>query len=194
MRDYDRPNLAQYLHRGTKGAEKVRPLDYKEKYRSRPPGPPFKTDRFNATDLLSRIQNKKLSFNKRLGFYPEQVFPELGRFDRARYNFKTGAIATVEHPSDQPGFDPEFLELYNYSPVVPPGKKINNPMPTADNPDPKGYLADMGESKLNSLLNKPPSTEKELKFDEKSKIVEQSKNARNFLPQQKTNEDKTKSS
>lgn len=184
MRDYDRPNLAQYLNRGIKGAEKSRPLDFKEKYRSRPPGAPFKNDRFTATDLIARIQSRKLSFNKRLGFYPEQVFPELGRFDRSKYDFKTGSISTVENPSDQPGFDPEFLELYNYSPVVPPGKKVNNPMPTAENPDPKGFLAAMGESKLNALLNKPPSTEKELKFDEKDKIVEQSKNARSSSEQQ----------
>lgn len=184
MRDYDRPNLAQYLNRGIKGAEKSRPLDFKEKYRSRPPGAPFKNDRFTATDLIARIQSRKLSFNKRLGFYPEQVFPELGRFDRSKYDFKTGSISTVENPSDQPGFDPEFLELYNYSPVVPPGKKVNNPMPTAENPDPKGFLAAMGESKLNALLNKPPSTEKELKFEEKDKIVEQSNNARSSSEQQ----------
>lgn len=194
MRDYDRPNPSQYLHRGIKGAERVRPLDFKEKYRSKPPGPPFKSDRFTATDLITKIQNRKLSFNKRLGFYPEQVFPELGRFDRNKYDFKTGSILTVENPSDQPGFDPEFLELYNYSPVVPPGKKVNNPMPTADNPDPKGFLAAMGESKLNSLLNKPPSTEKELKFNEKEKVIDQSKKAMNSSNQQKGNQEKTKSS
>lgn len=184
MRDYDRPNPAQYLGKGVRGAERHRPLDYKEKYRTKPPNAPFRTDRFDSVDLISRVQNRKMTLNNRLGFYPEPAFPELGRFNRARYDFKSGLPDTTERPAEQPGFDPEFLELYSYSPVVPPEKKISNPMPTADNPDPKGFLAAMGESRLKSLLNKPPSTEKELKFDEGKKIIEQSKNAMNPAQEQ----------
>lgn len=191
MRDYDRPNPAQYLHKGVKGAERTRPLDYKEKYRTRPPSIPFRNDRFSAGDLMSRLQSRKLAFNKRLGFYPEQVFPELGRFNRVKYDFRTGQSATLEKPFDQPGFDPEFMELYQFSPVIPPEKKAKNPMPTAENPDPKGYLAGLGRGKLNSLLNKPPSTEQEQRADQGKEVLKQSENARNASAQQEKNRKKT---
>lgn len=174
--EFDRPNPSQYLGRGVKGAEKTRPLDFSEKYRAKPPSAPFRSDRFDALDLMSRVQNRKVSLNKRLGFFPEPVFPELGRFNRAAYNFATGVSDTVESPVDQPGFDPEFPELYAFSPVVPPEKKINNPMPTATNPDPKGFLAMMGRARLESLLDSPPSTDEAAKQQEqKQKEQDQQK-------------------
>lgn len=159
--EFDRANPAQYISLNLKGKESYRPLDYKEKYGKRFPAAPFKNDRFDTIDLINRVQSRKMTTNTRMAFYPNEVFPELGRFNRGDYNFQEGESATKTKPYDQNGYDPKFMELYDYSPVVPPNKKVSNPMPTADNPDPKGFLAKMGEGKFKGLLDSPPSTEEQ---------------------------------
>lgn len=158
-REFDRANPAQYINLSLKGKESYRPLNFREKYGARPPAAPFKNDRFDTIDLINRVQSRKMTNNTRLGFFPNEVFPELGRFNRGDYDFQSGESATKSKPYAQRGYNPRFMELYDYSPVVPPGKKVSNPMPTAENPDPKGFLAKMGEGKFNSLLNGPPATE-----------------------------------
>lgn len=163
-----RPNLAQYLNAAGAGEETWK-LPYKFKYATRPPAAPFKPSRFESSDLMVRAQTTKPVLNPRLGLKPfEDLFAGIGRFNRADYNFDNGVSNTSSSPVDDREFDPEFVELYNYSPVIPPEKKVNNPMPTAYNPDPKGFLAAMGESKLRSLLDKPPSTDEQAKQKDES--------------------------
>jgi hypothetical protein len=158
-----RANPAQYLTAEGAGDNRWN-LSHKFKYSSRPPNAPFKPSRFDTEDLLNRAQSKKPTLNPRLGLNPfEELFKGIGDFDRSSYNFETGVSDTSSSPVDDVRFDPEFAELYNFSPVIPPEKKASNPMPTAFNPDPKGYLAAMGESRLKGLLEKPPSTEDQAK-------------------------------
>lgn len=165
-KEFDRANPAQYINLSLKGRESYRQLDFKEKYGKRPPNSPFKNDRFDTIDLIDRVQSRKISTNTRLGFYPNQVFPELGRFNRGEYDFESGESATKSKPYAQRGYDPEFMQLYEYSPVVPPHKKVSNPMPTASQPDPKGFLAQMGEGRFKGLIDSPPATEEQAKNKE----------------------------
>jgi hypothetical protein len=156
-----RPNLAQYVVAAGAGEETWK-LPFKFKYGGRPPEAPFKPSRFDSADLMNRAQTSKPTLNPRLGLKPfEDLFAGIGKFNRADYDFETGVSATSSSPVDDPEFSGEFAELYNFSPVIPPEKKISNPMPTAFNPDPKGFLAAMGEAKLKTLLDKPPSTEEQ---------------------------------
>jgi hypothetical protein len=168
----NRPNLMQYLT--TNGAGEQRwELTYRQKYASKPPGAPFKPGRFDSADLTVMAQSKKPVLNPRLGLKPsDDLFAGIEPFNRKKYNFQTGVSDTSSSPVDDVKFDPEYAKLYEYSPVIPPEKKISNPMPTAENPDPKGYLAAMGENKLKGLLDRPPSTEDQAKASEKFKEKE----------------------
>lgn len=159
----NRPNLNQYINAFAAGEERWK-LSYQQKYGSKPPNAPFKPNRFDSADLANKIQSQKPVLNARLGLKAnETLFAGIGDFDRSKYNFDTGVSDTTSSPVDDPKFDEEYVKLYEYSPVIPPEKKINNPMPTASNPDPRGFLAAMGEGKLKSLLDRPPSTEEQAK-------------------------------
>ena len=176
----NRPNLMQYL-RTTGAGEQRWGLSYRQKYSSKPPGSPFKPGRFDSADLTVMAQSKKPVLNPRLGLKKtDELFAGILPFNRASYNFNTGVSDTISSPVDDPKFDPEYVDLYQYSPVIPPEKKINNPMPTSTNPDPKGYLAAMGENKLKGLLDRPPSTEEQFKVKEKE-TKELSQNVKNIV-------------
>lgn len=158
----NRPNLNQYVNAFAAGEQRWK-LSYQQKYGSKPPNAPFKPSRFDSADLANKIQSQKPVLNARLNLKGQDLFAGIGEFNRSTYDFDTGVSDTVTSPVDDPKFDPEYAELYNFSPIIPPEKKINNPMPTASNPDPRGFLAAMGEGKLKSLLDRPPSTEEQAK-------------------------------
>jgi len=107
---------------------------------------PWMPSRFDETDLLRRIQTRKLQLNPTLNFVgdtPEEyeVFANIGRFTRKEgYNFEEGRPNTRLRPEEQPGFSPVWVEAYRISPTVNPDKRASNPMPRVSNPDPKGYM------------------------------------------------------
>lgn len=114
---------------------------------------PWMPSRFDETDLLRRVQTRKLQLNPSLNFIgdtPEEyeVFANIGRFTRKdNYDFVEGRPLTPLRPEDQPGFSPVWVQAYQISPTVKPEKRASNPMPRVDNPDPKGYMMAAAEQR-----------------------------------------------
>jgi len=114
---------------------------------------PWTPSRFDESDLLRRIQTRKLQLNPTLNFVgdtPEEyeVFANIGRFTRKEgYDFAEGRARTALRPEDQPGFSPIWVEAYRISPTVKPEKRASNPMPRMSNPDPKGYMMAAAEKR-----------------------------------------------
>ena len=115
---------------------------------------PWMPSRFDETDLLRRVQTRKLQLNPGLNFIgktPEEyeVFANIGRFTRKEgYNFEEGRPNTTMRPEEQPGFSPVWVEAYRISPTVKPEKRASNPMPRVDNPDPRGYMMAAAEQQV----------------------------------------------
>ena len=138
---------------------------------------PWMPSRFDETDLLRRIQTRKLQLNPTLNFVgntPEEyeVFANIGRFTRKEgYNFEEGRPNTPMRPEEQPGFSPVWVEAYRISPTVKPDKRASNPMPRVANPDPKGYMMAAaekralneveGDKSVAQLLSNKPEDSKE---------------------------------
>ncbi len=114
---------------------------------------PWTPNRFDSSDLLRRIQTRKLRFNPGLQYVGDdaqklEVFAGIGRFNRREdYDFNVGRALTKQRPEDQPGFNAIWRDMYALSPTLKPDDRISNPMPRASNPDPKGYLMATAESK-----------------------------------------------
>jgi len=115
---------------------------------------PWMPSRFDETDLLRRVQTRKLQLNPGLNFIgntPEEyeVFANIGRFTRKEgYNFEEGRPNTTMRPEEQPGFSPIWVEAYRISPTVKPEKRASNPMPRVNNPDPRGYMMAAAEQQV----------------------------------------------
>lgn len=141
---------------------------------------PWMPSRFDETDLVRRVQTRKLQLNPTLNFVgdtPEEyeVFANIGRFTRKEgYNFEEGRPNTRLRPEEQPGFSPVWVEAYRISPTVKPDKRASNPMPRVSNPDPKGYMmaaaeqralkeAEGDKSVAQLLSNKPEDKEETFK-------------------------------
>lgn len=120
---------------------------------------PWTPSRFESTDLLRRIQTRKLKFNPGLQFVGDdplqfEVFSGIGRFNRREdYDFNNGRALTKQRPEDQPGFNPVWKDMYALSPTLEPGDRISNPMPRASNPDPKGYLMAVAEKRAENEVD-----------------------------------------
>ena len=114
---------------------------------------PWMPSRFEQTDLLRRLQTRKLQLNPSLNFVgdtPEEyeVFAGIGRFKRKdNYDFEEGRPMTNLRPEEQPGFSQIWVEAYKLSPTLNPDKRSSNPMPRMRNPDPKGYLMAAAEKR-----------------------------------------------
>jgi hypothetical protein len=117
---------------------------------------PWNPSRFTQTDLVRKMMTRKLSLNPRLNFVgktPEQyeVFAGLPNFNRVeQYDFQNGRALTSQRPEEQPGFNSLWPDSYRLSPTIPAEKKIQNPMPRASNPDPRGYLMASAVKQVNN--------------------------------------------
>ena len=149
-----RLELDRYLDYGKDLFVKKRNLNFDDLFsvKSNSGAPPWNLNRFDSTDLLRRVQTKKLIQNpglQQVGEEPTEVFSGIGRFDRNKdYDFMNGRAKTNQRPEEQPGFTQTWGEFYSLSPTVDPGKRISNPMPRAKNPDPKGYIMAQMEQKV----------------------------------------------
>jgi hypothetical protein len=149
-----RLELDRYLDYGKDLFVKKRNLNFDDLFsvKSNSGAPPWNLNRFDSTDLLRRIQTKKLIQNpglQQVGEEPTEVFSGIGRFDRNKdYDFMNGRAKTNQRPEEQPGFNTTWGEFYSLSPTMDPGKRISNPMPRAKNPDPKGYIMAQMEQKV----------------------------------------------
>jgi hypothetical protein len=149
-----RLELDRYLDYGKDLFAKKRNLNFDDLFsvKANSGSPPWNLNRFDSTDLLRRIQTKKLIQNpglQQVGGKDNEVFAGIGRFDRNKdYDFTNGRALTNQRPEEQPGFTPTWGEFYSLSPTLDPGKRINNPMPRAKNPDPKGYIMAQMERKV----------------------------------------------
>ncbi len=142
---------------------------------------PWTPSRFESTDLLRRIQTRKLKFNPGLEYVGEdplqfEVFAGIGRFNRREdYDFNNGRALTKQRPEDQPGFNPIWKDMYALSPTLEPGDRVSNPMPRAANPDPKGYLMATAENKAENEVEGNKSVAQLLKGDDEGKEEDESK-------------------
>ncbi len=149
-----RLELDRYLDYGKDLFAKKKNLNFDDLFsvKANSGAPPWNLNRFDSTDLLRRIQTKKLIQNpglQQVGEGPTEVFAGIGRFDRNKdYDFMNGRAKTNQRPEEQPGFNTTWGEFYSLSPTMDPGKRISNPMPRAKNPDPKGYIMAQMEQKV----------------------------------------------
>jgi len=152
---------------------------------------PWNPSRFTRRDLLKRSQTRKTTLNPDLNFVgnspffdqnPDsvtsdyEVFDGVGRFNRPMdYDFEEGRGRTRQRPQDQPDFSYEWLEAYNISPTVNPGKTAKNPMPRMRNPDPNGFLMAAAEKDAKNEAEGNASVAQLL--DRGNKVVTQQKQA-----------------
>lgn len=145
---------------------------------------PWTPSRFESTDLLRRIQTRKLKFNPGLQFVGDdplqfEVFSGIGRFNRREdYDFNNGRALTKQRPEDQPGFNPIWKDMYALSPTLEPSDRVSNPMPRASNPDPKGYLMAVAEQRAENEVDGNLSVAQLLK-DEKPAADEKAEESTN---------------
>ena len=133
---------------------------YEQQNRADSTQPPFQINRFGASELRNRITSRKPTINPRLNFPDTQpdnfnLFQGLpGRFDISRkelYNFDAGRpvfqkptfLDTIEFQLK----GDKWKETFELSPTMNPEKRPKNPMPRADNPDPRNYLMKTMEAK-----------------------------------------------
>jgi hypothetical protein len=163
----DRLELGRYLTNPfNEGGRVARQLNFNDLFASKPStgAPPWTPSRFKAEHLTNALQTRKATLNPRLRFVGNspffddenqldpkdyELFEGLGRFDRPEsYDFNEGRALTRNRPQNQPDFNPEWIEAYNVSPTVNPGKRAKNPMPRMRNPDPNGYLMSIAENRV----------------------------------------------
>jgi len=120
---------------------------------------PWNPSRFTQADLLRKMMTRKLALNPGLNFVGRtaeeyQVFAGIPNFNRnEQYDFANGRAITSQRPEEQPDFNPLWPDSYRLSPTIPPEKKIKNPMPRAENPDPKGNLMRAANQQVDSELS-----------------------------------------
>jgi hypothetical protein len=152
--DDERPDPSRYI--GTANDGKIK-KSFGDNYRVKADEGiggqyPWDPGRTNEKDILNRIQSQKITLNPRLGKVdPEsplnhQLFIGLGNFVRhENYDFQTGRPLTEHKPQDNPDFNDIWMAAYKISPTIPPNKRAKNRMPSADNPDPNGYIKQLAE-------------------------------------------------
>jgi hypothetical protein len=185
--------LDRYINYAQDPFIKQRKLNFDDSFLSKASSgtAPWTPSRFDESDLLRRIQTRKLQLNPTLNFVgdtPEEyeVFAHIGRFTRKEgYDFSEGRAKTALRPEDQPGFSPIWVEAYRISPTVKPEKRASNPMPRMSNPDPKGYMMAAAEKRaenevkgsksvaqLLSSSKEPPKELTKKSTDKKGEVIE----------------------
>jgi|688.fasta_scaffold709271_2 hypothetical protein len=169
-----RLELDRYLDYGNDLFTKKKNLNFDELFSVKADSgvAPWTLNRFDSTDLLRRIQTRKLQLNPGLQQVGEdggeiEVFAGIGRFNRDKdYDFVNGRAKTNQRPEEQPGFNSLWGEYYSLSPTLNPGKRASNPMPRAKNPDPKGYIMAQMETKAKNELEGDKSVAQLLEGDD----------------------------
>ena len=169
---------------------------------------PWNPSRFGPKDLLKRSQTRKMNLNPDLNFVgnspffdgnpdkPTQdyeLFEGLGRFNRPfDYDFEEGRALTKQRPQDQPDFNPEWKEAYDFSPTLSPEKSARNPMPRMANPDPNGYLMQVAESDVENEFEGNKSVSQLLSGGEQrlKKVTEEQKEGKKAIDEAKDSPDK----
>ena len=163
----NRLELGRYLTNPfNDGGRIVKQLNFRDLFESKAAtgAPPWTPSRFKAEHLTNALQTKKVTLNPSLRFAGNspffdddnqldpkdyELFEGLGRFDRPQaYDFNEGRALTRNRPQNQPDFDPGWVEAYNVSPTINPGKRAKNPMPRMRNPDPNGFLMSAAENRV----------------------------------------------
>jgi hypothetical protein len=169
-----RLELDRYLDYGKDLFSKRKNLDFDDLFsvKADSGSAPWSLNRFDSTDLLRRIQTRKLQLNPGLQQVGDdggeiEVFAGIGRFNRDKdYDFVNGRANTNQRPEEQPGFNSLWGEYYSLSPTLNPGKRASNPMPRAKNPDPKGYIMAQMETKAKNEMEGDKSVAQLLAGDE----------------------------
>ena len=169
---------------------------------------PWNPSRFGPKDLLKRSQTRKVNLNPDLNFVgnspffddnPDKVtqdyelFEGLGRFNRPfDYDFEEGRPLTKQRPQDQPDFNPQWKEAYDFSPTLSPEKSARNPMPRMANPDPNGYLMQVAESDVENEFEGNKSVSQLLSGGEQrlKKVTEEQKEGKKAIDEAKDSPDK----
>jgi hypothetical protein len=164
----DRLDLNKYIGAAKDPANKIK-TTFGDQFRVDPKDGiggqyPWNPGRFNTSDILNYAQSRKRSLNVQLGTVdPDapldtQLFAGVGRFVRhTDYDFQKGTPITEHKPQSNPDFNPIWVEAYKISPTIPPGKRAKDPMPSAANPDPHGYIMQMAENQADNTVNPQPT-------------------------------------
>lgn len=162
--DDERPDPSRYI--GTTNDGKIK-KSFGDNYRVKADegiGGQYPWDPGRKNDFLNRIQARKSTLNPLLGSVdPEaplehQLFLGLGRFTRHEgYDFPNGRPLTKHKPQDNPDFNDIWMAAYKISPTIPPNKRAKNRMPSADNPDPNGYIKQLAEKQAVDDVEGGPS-------------------------------------
>ena len=158
-KDY-RLDLGRYVDYTKDVFAKKRKLDFDDLFAAKAStgAAPWMPSRFESTDLLRKIQTRKLKLNPSLNFIGEtpeeyEVFAGIGRFVRKEnYDFNNGRPLTKLRPEEQPGYSDIWMQAYNLSPTLEPDDRVKNPMPRMANPDPKGYIMAAAEQRAKNEL------------------------------------------
>lgn len=158
-KDY-RLDLGRYVDYTKDVFAKKRKLNFDDLFASKAStgAAPWMPSRFESTDLLRKIQTRKLKLNPSLNFVGEtpeeyEVFANIGRFVRKEsYDFNNGRPLTRLRPEEQPGYSDIWMQAYNLSPTLEPDDRVENPMPRMANPDPKGYIMASAEQRAKNEL------------------------------------------
>ena len=169
---------------------------------------PWNPSRFGPKDLLKRSQTRKMNLNPDLNFVgnspffdgnpdkPTQdyeLFEGLGRFNRPfDYDFEEGRPLTRQRPQDQPDFNPQWKEAYDFSPTLSPEKSARNPMPRMANPDPNGYLMQVAESDVENEFEGNKSVSQLLSGGEQrlKKVTQEQEEGKKAIDEAKDSPDK----
>tara|TARA_A100000172_G_C3041240_1_gene110577 strand:- start:1813 stop:2454 length:642 start_codon:yes stop_codon:yes gene_type:complete len=169
---------------------------------------PWNPSRFGPKDLLKRSQTRKMNLNPDLNFVgnspffdgnpdkPTQdyeLFEGLGRFNRPfDYDFEEGRPLTRQRPQDQPDFNPQWKEAYDFSPTLSPEKSARNPMPRMANPDPNGYLMQVAESDVENEFEGNKSVSQLLSGSEQrlKKVTQEQEEGKKAIDEAKDSPDK----
>lgn len=139
---------------------------------------PWMPSRFETSDLLRKIQTRKLRLNPSLNFVGDQpeeyeVFANIGRFTRRdKYDFNAGRPLTRLRPEEQPGYNPMWMDAYNLSPTLSPDDRVSNPMPRLTNPDPNGYIMAAAENRAKNELENNKSVSQLISSKPEEKTTE----------------------
>jgi diadenosine tetraphosphatase ApaH/serine/threonine PP2A family protein phosphatase len=169
-----RLDLGRYIQNPfNRRGEIAKRLDFDDLFSAKPETGdyPWNPSRFNERDLLKRSMTRKVTLNPDLNFVGNtpffddndpnasyELFEGLGRFNRPEdYDFDEGRARTEQRPQQQPDFNPNWIEAYNLSPTLNPGKSAKNPMPRLRNPDPNGYLMAAAERRAENEFEDKPS-------------------------------------
>lgn len=139
---------------------------------------PWNLGHFTSRDFIDRVRSRERTLNPVKGFVDpdnptqSEAFVGIGRFnpdDQTNgYDFSYGRPMTASAFSQDPAYNPLWMEKFNLSPVRDPSQDLIKYMPSMNNPDPRGFLASRSQVQADQDAQAqavPPSQQPTLQQD-----------------------------